>query len=198
MGQRRVVHVRLPCDPEGHLPVEVPLLEERGGRLGAEDLVEGLLLLEAGAHVVDVADEGLVEDVALGGLDAHGAHEDDAMQSARRHGRHLGGDPSPEAEPDYGNLGQIQGGDQRLIGDGDIPHVPHPAGPLRAVIAGMRGDIHGEPAREDIVEGQPLRAPDLVMQHEHGIARPTFANAQQRSRHAHLVGRPRHVGCGGR
>src|SRR5215475_1338528 len=46
MRERRVVHVGLPGDPEGHLAVEVPLLELRRRGIGAVQPIEDALILE--------------------------------------------------------------------------------------------------------------------------------------------------------
>ena len=83
MRQGLAVHVGLPRDAEAHLARRCPRPRAGRSRLGAVDLVERFLIMEAGARIVDVADDGLVEDIALGRLDAHRADENELGDVAR-------------------------------------------------------------------------------------------------------------------
>src|SRR5436190_20430274 len=70
MWEGLAVHVGLPRDAETHLARNIPSLELVGRGFGAIDLVECFLIVESGTGVVDVADDGLVENIAFGRLDA--------------------------------------------------------------------------------------------------------------------------------
>src|SRR5262249_46318748 len=94
----------LPGNAEAHLPADIPGDQLIVRRLCTVNTVERLLVVEAGAGIVDVADDRLVEDVALRRLDAHRADQHERAKVARRHARHLGGDPAAEAEADQRGL----------------------------------------------------------------------------------------------
>src|SRR6516165_12796740 len=68
MRQGLAVHVGLPGDAEAHLTRDVPRLELISRRLSTIDAVERLLIMEAGARIVEVTNDGLIKNIALGGL----------------------------------------------------------------------------------------------------------------------------------
>src|SRR5262245_66251318 len=82
MRERRVVHVRLPRDAEGHLAVQVPFFELRGGGVGAEDTVERARVGKDETHVVDVGHERLIGDLKALGLEDHGTQKDQIAEGA--------------------------------------------------------------------------------------------------------------------
>src|SRR5215813_8762676 len=77
MRQGLAVHVGLPGDAEAHLARDIPRLELISRRLGAIDAVERLLIMEAGARIVDVTNDSLVKNISLGGLDSHRGNENE-------------------------------------------------------------------------------------------------------------------------
>ena len=98
--------------------------------------------MKAGAGVVDIADDRLVEDVALGRLDPHRADQHEPVEVARRQRRHLGRDPAAEAEPDEAGALDAEIGEQPLIERGDVARVAHPVAAAPATPKpGWRGTI---------------------------------------------------------
>src|SRR3984957_20084431 len=69
MRQALIVHVGLPGDPEAHLAAQIPS-DQLVGRDIAVDPSEGVLVVKTGAGVIEIADDRLVEDIAVGRLQA--------------------------------------------------------------------------------------------------------------------------------
>ena len=194
MRQRRVVHVRLPRDAERHLAVEIPLLELAHRRLGAPDPLERPRVLESRADVLDVAHQRLIEDLAGGRQDAHGADEDEPAKCRRRHRGHLRGDPATEAETEQRDPGEPALGEQRLVHHRDVAHAPQPIRALGALIPRVRRQVDGEVAGQEVVERQTRRAADVVMQDEQRVAAAPLEEGERLSRHPHALRGPRRFG----
>ena len=126
--------------------------------------------MEAGAGVVDIADDRLVQDVALGRLDAHRADQHEPVEIARRQRRHLGRDPAAEAEPDKAGALDPEIGEQPLIKRGDVARMAHPVRPLLDAKPGMARHDHVEFPSQRVVERQIVERPDIVVQHQHRTA----------------------------
>src|SRR6185295_20142794 len=101
------------------------------GWLGVVDFVERFWIMEAGARIVDVADDGLVENIALGWLDPHRANENKLGDVGGRHRRHFGRDPAAEAEPDQYRLLNFELRKQTAVHHGQVSNAAHPLRTLR-------------------------------------------------------------------
>ena len=191
--QGLAVHVGLPGDAEAHLAADVPHLELVDARLGAVQPVERRLIVETRAHIVDVAGDRLVEDVALRRLDAHGADQHQVREIAGRHGRHLGRDPAAEAQPDQRRPRAAELVQQAAIDDGDVARAAHPVGARRAAVAGMMRHQHVVVRRQGVVEGQVVERAGLVVQHQQRMAAAATLHVQRGA--ADLDGGARPVHC---
>src|SRR6266536_1477547 len=83
-------------------------------------------VLAAGAGIVDVAHDRLVEDLAVNRLHAHRADQDEPANRRRRHRRHLRGDPAAEAQADQGYIRHADRREKKLIRHRDVTDVAHP------------------------------------------------------------------------
>src|SRR3984893_7594007 len=163
MRQGLTVHVRLPGDAKAHLAAEVPI-DELVGRHIAVYPREGLLIVEAGPRVVQVADDRLVKDVALGGLHPHRPAHHEPVELAGSHRRHLRRDPAAKAEADQRGSLDPELRQQPLVDDRAVAHAAQPLWSLRLAIPGMVWNEHVEAAGERVIKLELIRAADVVVQ----------------------------------
>jgi len=98
--------------------------------------------MEAGARIVDVADDGLVKNIALGGLDSHRGNQNELRNVSRRHRCHFGGDPAAEAEPDQNGILDFQLCEQTSVHHGQVSNAAHPLGAARTFPSRVIGNDH--------------------------------------------------------
>ena len=126
--------------------------------------------MKAGPGVIDIADDRLVEDVALRRFDAHRADQHQPMKVARRQRRHFGSDPAAIAEPDEAGALDPEIGKQPLIERGDIARMAQPLRPFGDAEAGVVRHDHIEFFGERIIERQTVERANIVMQDQHRSA----------------------------
>ena len=136
--------------------------------------------MKTGTCVIEITDDCLVEDLALGRLQTHRPDQDQPMKFARRHRRHLGGDPPAKAEADQRSPVDAEISKQPLIYDRNIAHAAQPLWPLGPAIARMLRNDDVEAARQRVIKVEPLRGADVVMQHKD---RPPGAGARKMQLH---------------
>ncbi|MPZ36077.1 MAG: 2Fe-2S iron-sulfur cluster binding domain-containing protein [Rhodospirillales bacterium] len=169
------------ASPIGDMPPVLVALEARlklasirgtreliGRRLGAVEAVEHLLVMEAGAGIVDIAGDGEVENVTLRRLDAHGADQDQMGEIGGCHAGHLGGDPAAKARADEGGVVDLEAAQQAAMDHRDVAHAAHPVWPLRPAVAGMMRHQHVVVRRQGIVERQAVQRAGLMVQYHDG------------------------------
>ncbi len=132
----------------------------------AEDARKGRLVVKPGAGVVDIADDRLVEDIALGRLHPHRADQHQPVEIARGERRHLGRHPTAKAEPDEARVLDPEIGEQPLIERRDIARMAQPLRLLGGAEAGVGRHDHIEFVGQRIIEGQAVGSADIVMQDE--------------------------------
>src|SRR5260370_11912419 len=95
---------------------------------------------------IEIATDRLIENFAWRRLVPHRADENEPVELARRHGSHLGSDPTAKTEADQRCPIDVESGKQRLINDRQIAPAAQPLRSFGPTVARMVGNDHVQAA----------------------------------------------------
>ena len=147
-------------------------------------------MVKPGPGVVEIADDCLIQDIALGQLQTHCAHQNQAMQCGRRHRRHLSRNPPAKAEPDQQGPFNAKIGRRPLIDHGDVADTAQPLRSFGFAVTRMVRNDHVEATRQRVVKLELIGIADIVMQYHNRAAAAGAREVQLASGHLDLAAGP--------